>query len=104
MSSAYQFPRIKIKDEWNNHIQLAKTNEEVDEAVVACGYYEYRMLISGSSSFETQLARREYLAELLDIIHCVETVLHMEDVDDEEYEDIKRFVIEKNRKRGYYDD
>lgn len=84
--------------------QLAKIEDETKEAIKACGDYGCVQLKTWFDSPEAEKAREEYLMELLDIIHCVETALRMEDVDEAEYERIRQLVIEKNRRRGYYDD
>lgn len=102
--TSYQFPRMKDTDKWDIYDQFAKIKEEVNEAEYACGTYGYVQLTTGYASPNAEIARDEYLMELVDIIHCVETALRIEDVTEDEYEEIKRLVIEKNRKRGYYDD
>lgn len=84
--------------------QLAKIEDETKEAIKACGDYGCVQLETRFDSPQAEKAREEYLMELLDIIHCVETALRMEYVDEAEYERIRQLVIEKNRKRGYYDD
>lgn len=102
--TSYQFPRMKDTAKWGIYEQFDKIKEEVNEAERACGTYGYVQLATGYASPNAELARNGYLMELVDIIHCVETALRIEDVTDDEYEEIKRLVIEKNRKRGYYDD
>lgn len=104
MTNTYQFPRMKNIGDWIIQDQLAKIQDETKEAIYACGNYGCVQLTTGYASPNAELARKEYLVELMDIIHCVETALRMEDVDNEEYEQVRQLVIEKNRKRGYYDD
>lgn len=103
MSNTYQFPAMKNLSDWDIQCQLEKIEEEIKEAVKACEYYDYRQLTTGYASPQAEKAREEYLMELMDITHCVETALRMEDVNEEEYSRIRELVIKKNRKRGYYE-
>lgn len=98
----YRFPAMAQLGDWVIQDQLAKIKDETDEVITACGEYGCKQLATGYASPESEKAREEYLMELMDVIHCVETALRMEDVDNKECERIQQLVIEKNRKRGYY--
>lgn len=104
MTNTYQFPAMKNIRDFTIQDQLKKIEDEVKEAITACGDYGCTQLATRYDSPESEKAREHYLIELLDITHCVETALRMEYVDEAEYERIKQLVIDKNRNRGYYDD
>lgn len=88
MTDFYRFPAMAKLNEWDNADQIAKIREEVEEAERA--YF----------SVDNEIP---YGIELMDIIHSAETALRM-NFNDEEVSLIRELAIEKNRKRGYYDD
>ena len=83
--SVYIFPAIAGLEEFATEDQLRKIESEHREAELA---YEAK---------ERQL----YGMELLDIIHATETALRMEFTENE-VEELRARVIEKNYKRNYY--
>lgn len=102
MTSFYRFPEIDIED-LSAHDQLWKISEELHEAVHAYNEYQHKYWTSLFDSEEIHQAYEKYLMEVMDIIHAAETLLHITDVDTKTANKIKNAVIEKNRKRGYYD-
>lgn len=88
MSEFYRFPAMVGLNEWDNAQQIEKIDEEANEAQRV--YYESDNEIS-------------YGVELMDIIHAAETALRM-NFNDSEVSHLHELVIEKNRKRGYYDE
>lgn len=88
MSEFYRFPAMAELSEWDNAQQIEQIDEEVEEARRA--YYE-----SGNEI--------PYGVELMDVIHAAETALRMT-FNDSEVSHLHDLVIEKNRKRGYYDE
>lgn len=83
--SIYRFPPMADIEEFKVHRQLDKIFEELNEANDA---YKY----------ETE---QQFGIELLDIIQATETLLRMEFTEDE-VEELRAKVVEKNAKRGYY--
>lgn len=88
MTNFYRFPAMSKLDEWDNVDQIAKIEEEVEEA---------------KSAYFAVNNELPYGVELMDIIHSAETALRM-NFNEEEVAHIHKLAIEKNRKRGYYDD
>lgn len=84
--SVYRFPAIAGLEEFATEDHLRKIESEYMEAELA---YEAK---------ERQL----YGMELLDIIHATETALRM-DFSEQEIEELRARVIEKNSRRGYYE-
>lgn len=88
MSEFYRFPAMAGLNEWDDAQQVEKIAEEVEEARKA--YY-------GSDS------EIPYGVELMDVIHAAETALRM-NFNDDEVSHLYGLAVEKNRKRGYYDE
>ena len=88
MSEFYRFPAMAKLNEWGNAQQVEKIEEEAEEAKEA--YY-------GSDN------EIPYGVELMDVIHAAETALRM-NFNDDEVSHLHELAIEKNRKRGYYDE
>ena len=89
--SIYRFPAVITDNDLRD--QIKKIHTELKEAKSA----EIRYRCSGKERIEkTSLGM-----ELLDIIHAVETALRME-YTEEEVEELRAKVIEKNGNRGYY--
>lgn len=86
MSDFYRFPAMEKLSEWDNSDQIAKIEEEVEEASKA--YY----------AVDNEIP---YGIELMDVIHAAETALRM-NFSDSEIANLHSLAIEKNRKRGYY--
>lgn len=84
----YRFPAMAKLNEWDNVDQITKIEEEVEEARNA--YF----------AMDNEIT---YGVELMDVIHSAETALRM-NFNDEEVAHLHELAIEKNRKRGYYDD
>lgn len=84
----YRFPAMAKLGEWDNSDQIAKIDEEVEE--VRDAYY----------SSDNEIA---YGVELMDVIQATETALRM-NFSENEITHLHELAIEKNRKRGYYDD
>lgn len=91
---SYNFPPITI--ETTTERQSLKIQIELDEAYVARKKW-------GQDPSDYKL-RKEYLIELIDVIHACETALRHEDVDCEELLHLMYIVEKKNRVRGYYDE
>lgn len=89
--SIYRFPAVVTDNTLREQIDKIKT--EWREAKSA----EIRYRCGGREAIEKQALGME----LLDIIHAVETALRME-YTEEEIEELKAKVIEKNANRGYY--
>ena len=92
MTDFYNFPPLANLDELTAREQLAKIKTEYREAYGA----EIRYRCTHDSE-----ARTEYGMELMDIIHAAETALRME-FDDDEVDELRAQVIEKNQRRSYY--
>ena len=89
--SVYRFPPVITDNDLRQQIQKILT--ELKEAKSA----EIRYRCSGKERIEkTALGM-----ELLDIIHATETALRMEYTEDE-VDELRAKVIEKNANRGYY--
>lgn len=91
--SVYRFPAYKtdgigLKD------QIKKIHTELKEAKSA----EIRYRCGGREKIE----KNALGMELLDIIHATETALRIE-YTQEEVEELRAKVIEKNARRNYYD-
>ncbi len=91
MSEFYRFPAMAGLNEWDNAQQVEKIEEEAEEAEEAKEAYY------GSDN------EIPYGVELMDVIHAAETALRM-NFNDSEVSHLHELVIEKNRKRGYYDE
>lgn len=91
--SVYRFPAIDGLDGFTIDCQLRYIDEELREASRAINHV--------GSETNTSCSRESYGMELMDIIHATETALRMEFTDDE-VEELRAKVIEKNAKRGYY--
>lgn len=92
--SIYRFPAFKITDDMDIRSQITKIHTELKEAKSA----EIRYRCCGKERIEkTALGM-----ELLDIIHATETALRME-YTEEEVEELRAKVIEKNANRMYYE-
>lgn len=85
--SIYRFPKHRSVDEYSQRQAHEKIGEELLEAVA-----------SYSCNYDTT---EEYGIELMDIIHATETAMRMM-FSDEEVEELRARVIEKNARRGYY--
>lgn len=83
--SVYRFPAIANIDVFDTLEQLKHIERELREA------YE--------ANYDRE--RQNYGMELLDIIHATETALRME-FSDQEVDELRAKVIEKNARRGYY--
>lgn len=94
MTDFYRFPAMAKLSEWTNKQQVNYIIGEADEA---------RIALANMNASTVESRRRDYGMELMDVIHSAETALRME-FTDEEVEHLHRLTIEKNRKRGYYDD
>ena len=91
--SIYRFPAFKTNNDMTLREQMEKIKTEWKEAKSA----EIRYRCNGKERIEkTALGM-----ELLDIIHATETALRM-DYTEEEVEELRTKVIEKNATRGYY--
>lgn len=89
--SIYRFPAVVTDN--NLREQLQKILTEYKEAKSA----EIRYRCNGKERVE----KTAFGMELLDIIHATETALRME-YTEEEVEELRARVIEKNGNRGYY--
>ena len=89
--SFYRFPKHVNVNSIDNRQAHEKIGEELLEAVAA-----YWM-----PWYVNDELRQQYGMELLDIIHATETALRKE-FSDEEVEQMRAKVIEKNARRGYY--
>lgn len=89
MTDFYRFPAMAHLDECTLNGQAEKVYEEANELTEAQArndsYYE-----------------RDF--EAMDVIHAAENYLRMRGHSPETLEMLMKLVIEKNRKRGYYDD
>lgn len=99
--SIYRFPAMKPEALGDPQAQLGKIEDEAIEAIQACGNAGLMALEHGYASEEFEDAMTNYGMELLDIIHATETALRME-FTDEEVEELRARVIEKNARRSYY--
>ena len=84
--SIYRFPAMANIGQFDTLEQLKHIERELREAYEA-NYYD---------------ERQAYGMELLDIIHATETALRME-FSQNEVEELRARVIEKNSSRGYYE-
>ena len=102
MTDFYRFPAMADIDAWSWHNQIPYVLGEAKEARDA-----YRAMLDSRwdthDGEPTDESVREVGLELMDVIHAAETALRMEFTDDE-VRNLRDSVIEKNRKRGYYDD
>lgn len=89
MSEFYRFPAMARLGEWTSDLQAEKVCEEAQELAEASA--------QGSTCYEDDF-------EAMDVIHSVENYLRMKGHSDETLEMLRSLVIEKNRKRGYYDE
>ena len=107
MTNFYRFPAMAKLDEWDTDAQLEYIRGEIREAENAYDEYEMSNGIPGSvqrvMGTDVGEKRIEYGMELMDIIHSSETALRMM-FWDYEVDELQQRVIDKNRKRGYYDD
>ena len=83
--SIYRFPAMANINMFETLEQLKYIERELQEAYAA--------------NFDKE--RQAYGMELLDVIHATETALRME-FTDQEVEELRARVIEKNARRGYY--
>lgn len=99
MTDFYRFPAMAKLYEFNDLQQVEYIQGEAKEAMDAlCS------ILKGSFNKKFRDRKRKaYGMELMDVIHATETALRME-FTEKEVEELQRRVIEKNRKRGYYDD
>lgn len=88
MTDFYRFPAMAKLNEWDNADQIIKIEEEVEEARKA--YF----------AVDNEIP---YGVELMNIIHSAETALRM-NFSEEEVAHLHKLAVEKNRKRGYYDE
>lgn len=98
--SFFRFPRIANPPHRSQ--QIKKIHEECDEAWKALDFLETQSELFPNSKCE-QHWRHEYGMELLDVIHAVETALHME-FSECEIKKLRDEVEKKNRKLGYYEE
>jgi len=108
MSDFYRFPAIREEKLCGNMVQAMYVSDEAREAfdALVCWEREKRELfVKAESATQEKVdeARWNYGMELMDVIHAAETALRMSFAD-EELEDLRQDVIEKNEKRGYYDE
>ncbi len=97
----YRFPAMAKLGERTLEQQMAKVREEVAEAEEACGLVAR---VSPYTAPEDVLVRIiGFGMELMDVIHAAETALRMSFTPDE-VKEFREAVIERNRKRGYYDE
>lgn len=96
MSGFYRFPAIKGLEKLTAESQAMKIIEESDEAKSAQSFWCY-----GNGSGDDDADRTAYGMELMDVIHAAETAFRIE-FTDEEVDDLRLKVIEKNQRRGYY--
>lgn len=89
MTDFYRFPAMAELDEYTLEDQVKKVREEAEELVKVEG--------CGNSYYEQDF-------EAMDVIHAAESYLRMRHHSPETLEMLRQLVIEKNRKRGYYDD
>lgn len=83
--SIYRFPAIANMSKFDTLEQLQHIERELREAYAA--------------NYDKE--RQSYGMELLDIIHATETALRME-FSEQEVEELRAKVIEKNARRSYY--
>lgn len=100
MTDFYRFPAMANLSELDNERQTRKIQSEAIEAGNAS--WDYGMALRNNRD-TIEMRHRAYGMELMDVIHSVETAIRMEFTDEEVCE-LRDAVIEKNRKRGYYDD
>lgn len=84
----YRFPAMKGVDNLTPEDQVEHVLSEANEVVEAVKLKTYY----------------EPMLELMDVIHSAETMLRTYGCTDTELTLLSNLVIEKNRKRGYYDD
>lgn len=92
--AGYRFPAFTGK-EFTTYDQALKIAEEQREAWVAC--------LRWRDEPSDRNLRHNYLIELIDLIHAIETALHHEGVTLDELESLVDEVYYKNKERGYYD-
>ncbi len=101
MSELYRFPALAELSEIKPSDQLSHISDEVSEAWQAHAMWLVSEDRVTRSAFEAIKARRAYGMELMDVIHAAETALRIT-FDDEEIDELRRAVAEKNAERGYY--
>lgn len=101
MSGFYRFPAMAKLGEWSDGQQVAKIIDEAKEASLELSLYDHELRCHGSNSLEADEYVERYGLELLDVIHACETALRMR-FDETAVLSMQEYVIEKNRKRGYY--
>ncbi|WP_288070592.1 hypothetical protein [Adlercreutzia caecimuris] len=89
MSEFYRFPAMARLGELTSDLQAEKVCEEAQELAEASA--------RGSVYYEDDF-------EAMDVIHSAENYLRMKGHSDETLGMLQSLVIEKNRKRGYYDE
>ena len=82
----YNFPHDTYHGRKDELAQLKHTAGEVVEAMDAINYDV-----------------EDFIEELMDVVHCAETLIRKTGVDDDTLDRIKCDVIIKNDERGYYD-
>ena len=99
--SIYRFPAIDGLEDFTPDDQFHKIVEEVKE--VKLDKWKLSLEVHNPDSTVESLWKLhdELGMELLDVIHACETMLRM-NFDDEEVEELRARVIEKNARRMYY--
>ena len=103
MNSFYRFPAMSELDSYSSDEQLAYIQGETTEAIIAWAVFDARKNDQSISKEVRFGSRTAYGMELMDVIHSCETALRMEFCE-EEAKALCYLVINKNRKRGYYDE
>lgn len=86
---------VKIHTSWTLKNQLAKIREE---------YSEVEILVLAQELGNNDITSTDIAEELVDLQTACETMLAMLGFDGVERNTVRLNVIEKNRKRGYYND
>ncbi|MEC4272730.1 hypothetical protein VJ923_06130 [Adlercreutzia sp. R25] len=106
MTGFYRFPAMAKLGELTGEQQAEHIAQEAEEVSEALGGMKrcHEMAFTSNEDIDHDKAKESRLAygmELMDVIHAAETALRME-FEDEELDDLREAVIEKNRARGYY--
>lgn len=101
MTDFYRFPAMAKLGEFTEEEQLKHMQSEATEAVMQYARWYLTTTIKVDRDL-VRIERNKFGMELMDYIHSGETALRML-FTDEEVEELRNAVIEKNRARGYYD-
>lgn len=97
----YRFPAMAKLNEWTIEQQLEKAREESQE--IDDAYEEIKRISPYTAPEDIRHRRINFGMEVMDRIHCDETLLRMV-FKDNEIAAIQKRVLEKNHGRGYYDE